>query len=133
VRIRGLELAGHSKLDASEWAVAYRDLLIPVMDSASFDLEGLEKLPLQARKLFAVIVHQANHGPIHPKLTGTATPPEILEACGLDVGEFYELLGVLAQAGLIRISNSYPFEEIQLTPAAAAAVLPHHHDTEPLS
>jgi hypothetical protein len=41
-----------------------------------------------------------------------------LEACGLDVGEFYALLGVLQEAGLIEVSGAYPFEEIQLTPEA---------------
>lgn len=67
-----------------------------------------------ARKLFDVIVEQAYRGPLRPKAKGVATPPEILEACGLDVGEFYALLGELQQAGLVRISGSYPFEEIQL-------------------
>lgn len=67
-----------------------------------------------ARKLFDVIVHQVNHGPLRPKAKGTATPPEILEACGLDVGEFYALLDTLERAGLIRVVNTYPFEEIQL-------------------
>jgi hypothetical protein len=52
---------------------------------------------------------------------GVATPPEILEACGLDVGDFYTLLNELQQAGLIRVSNAYPFEEIQLTPEAEKA------------
>jgi len=61
----------------------------------------------------------AYHGPLRPKHKGTATPLEILEACGLDVGEFYALLEVLQEAGLIRISNSYPFEEIGLSLEAA--------------
>ena len=77
---------------------------------------------MPARKLFDVIVHEAYHGPLHPKPKGTATPPEILEACGLDVGEFYGLLNALKEAGLIRISNSYPFEEIELSPEAAEAL-----------
>ncbi|MBV8904729.1 MAG: MaoC family dehydratase [Acidobacteriia bacterium] len=67
-----------------------------------------------ARKLFSVIVQQAHHGPIRPKPDGTATPPEILEACGLDVEEFYALLNTLQEAGLIWASNTYPFEEIQI-------------------
>ena len=83
-----------------------------------FVAERLQTVPAPARKLFAVIVHEAYHGPLRPKAKGTATPPEILEACGLDVGEFYALLKVLTEAGLIRVSNSYPFEEIQLTPEA---------------
>jgi preprotein translocase subunit Sec61beta len=37
------------------------------------------------------------------------------------VGEFYTLVNVLTEAGLIRMSNSYPFEEIQLTPEAEEA------------
>lgn len=50
-----------------------------------------------------------------PKPKGTATPPEILEAWGLDVGEFCGLLNLLKNAGLTRVSNPYPFEEIQLS------------------
>jgi hypothetical protein len=83
--------------------------------------ERLRSVPVPARKLFAVIVREAFQGPIHPKPKGTATPPEILEACGLDVGEFYGLLDVLKGAGLIIISHAYPFEEIQLSPDAAEA------------
>lgn len=84
-------------------------------------LDRLQSVSVPARKLFAVIVREAYHGPIHPKSKGTATPPEILEACGLDVGEFYALLDELKGAGLIRISDAYPFEEIQLSPEAAEA------------
>jgi hypothetical protein len=76
----------------------------------------LQTVSEPARKLFDLIVREAAHGPLHPKPVGTATPPEILEACGLDVGEFYDLLDVLEGAGLIRVSNSYPFEEIGLSP-----------------
>jgi len=90
---------------------------------ASFVSERLQTVSVPARKLFDVIVHEAYHGPLRPKLTGTATPPEILEACGLDVGEFYALLSALTAAGLIRVSNAYPFEEIQLSPEAAEALL----------
>jgi len=79
----------------------------------------LPTVSLPARKLFDVIVHEADHGPLHPKRKGTATPPEILEACGLDVEEFYSLLNELKEVGLIRVSNSYPFEEIELTAEAA--------------
>ncbi len=93
----------------------------PAPDRGSFVLERLRTLPVSARKLFAVIVREAYHGPLHPKLRGTATPPEILEACGLDVGEFYVLLNVLQGADLIQVSNAYPFEEIQLSPNAAEA------------
>jgi len=83
--------------------------------------DRLRTVSVTARKLFAVIVREAYHGPIHPKPKGIATPPEILEACGLDVGEFYSLLNELKGAGLIRVSNAYPFEEIQLSPGAAEA------------
>jgi acyl dehydratase len=82
----------------------------------------LHAVSAPARKLFAVIAREANHGPIRPKPKGTALPAEILEACGLDVGEFYELLNALETAGLIRISGAYPFEEIQLTADAAEAL-----------
>jgi hypothetical protein len=83
---------------------------------SSYIVDRLQRVPAAARKLFEVIVRQAFHGPLHPKPLGTATPPEILEACGLAVEEFYELLNVLNAAGLIRVSNVYPFEEIRLTP-----------------
>lgn len=82
----------------------------------------LETLPAPARKLFGLIVQQARSGSLHPKPQGIATPPEILEACGLDVGEFYVLLNVLSEAGLIRVSSSYPFEEIRLTPDGEASI-----------
>lgn len=84
-------------------------------------LDHLQTLSAPARKLFTVIARQASNGPIHPKPKGVATPPEILEACGLDVEEFYALLNVLEGAGLIQVSSAYPFEEIQLTPEAEKA------------
>jgi hypothetical protein len=77
-----------------------------------------------ARKLFSVIVQQVEHGPIRFKSPGVATPPEILEACGLDVGEFYELLSMLAAGGAIEVSGAYPFEEIRLTPEVRARLAP---------
>ena len=83
--------------------------------------DRLQTVSVPARKLFTVIVHEAYHGPLHPKPNGTATPPEILEACGLDVAEFYALLTMLRKVGLIQISNAYPFEEIQISPDAAGA------------
>jgi hypothetical protein len=96
---------------------------LPASDNpASFLRDRLRTVPARARKLFDVIVRQADHGPLHPKPKGTATPPEILEACGLDVGEFYALLNVLTKAGLILVSNAYPFEEIQLSVEAAEAL-----------
>lgn len=91
------------------------------MGQGSFVTDRLQTVSMPARKLFGVIVRQAYHGPLRPKPPGTATPPEILEVCGLDVEEFYALLDVLKVAGLIRISNAYPFEEIELSPEAAAA------------
>jgi acyl dehydratase len=39
----------------------------------------------------------------------------ILGACGLDVRESYELPKELRGAGLIRVSNDYPFEEIEIS------------------
>ena len=87
----------------------------------SFLFEQLRTVSLPARKLFAVIVREAYHGPIQPKTKGIATPPEILEACGLDVGEFYRLLEELQAARLIQVRNQYPFEEIQLSSEALEA------------
>jgi acyl dehydratase len=81
---------------------------------------NLEGISLPARKLLGVIAQQVRHGPIRPKPEGTALPAEILEACGLDVGEFYDLLNELQTAGLIHVSHAYPFEEIQLSPEAAS-------------
>jgi hypothetical protein len=75
-----------------------------------FVSERLETVPPLARKLFALIAS---------KTEAVVTPPGILEACGLDVGEFYSLLTILSDAGLIQVANSYPFEEIQLSPEAA--------------
>ena len=96
---------------------------MPASESTdSFVRDRLETVSVPARKLFGVIVREAYHGPLHPKPKGTATPPEILEACGLDVGEFYDLLNVLTNVGLIRVSNAYPFEEIELSAEAAAAL-----------
>ena len=83
--------------------------------------DNLQTVPATARKLFSLIARQARHGPLLGKSRGAATPPGILEACGLDVEEFYALLNVLKDAGLIEVSNSYPFEEIQLTPEAEKA------------
>jgi hypothetical protein len=58
---------------------------------------------------------------MHPKPPGVATPAEILEACGLDVGEFYSLLEVLKNQHLIEIGGNYPLEEIRLTTEASIA------------
>jgi hypothetical protein len=101
-----------------------------VENPASFVFDRLQAVSVPARKLFDVIVHEAYHGPLHAKAKGTATPPEILEACGLDVGEFYGLLNALQDAGLIRISNSYPFEEIELSAEAAGSLRLSGHISE---
>jgi len=90
------------------------------MDENRSIREVLAAAPATARKLFDLIARQADHGPIRPKAAGVATPPEILEACGLDVGDFYDLLRWLDDHGLIVVSGEYPFEEIRLTAAAAA-------------
>ena len=84
-------------------------------------LDRLRAVSSQARNLFCVVVRQAYHGPMHPKSPGVATPPEILEACGLDVGEFYSLLKSLEGARLLDVSGDYPFEEIRLAAEASAA------------
>jgi hypothetical protein len=90
-------------------------------DPSSLLHDRLQAVSIPARKLFTLIVREAYHGPIHTKANGTATPPEVLEACGLDVADFYSLLNLLKEAGLIRVSDSYPFEEIRLSPEAADA------------
>lgn len=92
------------------------------MDSQSqILLDRLASVPAGARKLFCVIVKEAFHGPMHPKPPGVATPAEILEACGLDVGEFYLLLETLKSGNLIHVSDDYPLEEIRLTNESSAA------------
>jgi hypothetical protein len=93
----------------------------PAANPGSVLFERLRTVSVPARKLFAVIVREAYHGPIHPKPRGTATPPEVLEACGLDVGDFYILLDDLKAAGLVQVSGAYPFEEIRLAPDAGEA------------
>jgi len=104
---------------------------LPASDnSTSFVRDRLQTVSVPARKLFDVIVHQAYQGPLHPKPKGTATPPEILEACGLDVGEFYVLLAALTTAGLIRMSSAYPFEEIRLSSEAVEALRPSGQTNE---
>ena len=58
---------------------------------------------------------------MHPKPPGVATPAEILEACGLDVGEFYSLLEILKNEQLIETRGDYPLEEIRLTSEGSVA------------
>jgi len=82
-------------------------------------IDRLRGVPLEARKLFCVVVRQAYRGPMHPKPPGVATPAEILEACGIDVADFYALLKTLAEQGLIEVRGEYPFEEIRVTEIAA--------------
>jgi hypothetical protein len=65
------------------------------------------------------ILWQADRGSIHPKTPGVATLPDVLEPRGLDAGHFDDLLRVLAKYGLDQGAGC-PFEEIRLTPAAAA-------------
>jgi hypothetical protein len=84
-------------------------------------LDRLRAVSPEARKLFCVVVREAYHGPMHPKAPGVAVPAEILEACGLDVAEFYSLLASLKNGRLIEVSGDYPFEEIRLTAEASAA------------
>ena len=92
-----------------------------MLTSAPVLLNRLGSVSTAARKLFCVIVREVFHGPIHPKAPGVATPAEILEACGLDVGEFYSLLEILRNEHLIEIGGEYPLEEIRLTSEGSAA------------
>ena len=75
-------------------------------------------LPPAAAKLLQVIARQAEHGSLRSKPKGVATPPEILEACGMDAGEFYQWLEHLSEWNLIEVTGDYPFEEIRLTSTA---------------
>jgi hypothetical protein len=94
---------------------------IHVASSTKALLDRLRAVSNEARNLFCVVVRQAHHGPMHPKSPGVATPPEILEACGLDVGDFYSLLKLLEGVRLVDVSGDYPFEEIRLTAEASVA------------
>lgn len=93
-----------------------------MVDTASQALlDRLRGVSLEARKLFCVVLREVYHGPLHPKPPGVAVPAEILEACGLDVADFYALLGALQDRSLIEVSGDYPFEEIRLTAEASVA------------
>jgi hypothetical protein len=75
----------------------------------------LERLPLPARKLLCVIARQIYHGALRSKTPGTATMPEIHEACGLDVDQMISALRILKEVRLIEAEGDYPFEEIRWT------------------
>ena len=84
-------------------------------------IDHLRAVPVASRKLFLVIVRQAYHGPLRSKAKGTATSPEILEACGLGVDEYYAMLVSLKNEGLIEVLGAYPFEEIRLSENSVVA------------
>jgi hypothetical protein len=77
-------------------------------------MSDLTDLPSDARKLLAVIKHQAEHGTLRSKAPGVATMPEVHEACGLDPEPMQEMLRVLVKAGLITMEGDYPYEELRL-------------------
>ena len=83
-------------------------------------VERLQLLPVEARRLLCVIVRQAYHGPLRSKAAGSATMPEIHEACGLDEDELQGLLNLLRDIDFISLDGSYPFEEVQLEGAPAS-------------
>jgi hypothetical protein len=74
----------------------------------------LEGIPLSARKLLCVIAREIYNGPLRSKNPGTATMPEIHEACGLDVDQMDSVVRVLQEARLISVDGDYPFEEIRM-------------------
>ena len=81
----------------------------------------LRRVSTAARKLFCAIVRNTVRGPVQGKEAGTTMPVEVLESCGLDVGEFYALAAELSVAGLIEIADEYPLETIRLLEGAAEA------------
>jgi len=87
--------------------------------------QRLRGLPVEARKLLSVIVHQTYRGSLRSKEPGVATLPEVHEACGLDVDGMYAVLGVLVCCGVIEMSGHYPFEEIHLTGLDEKAIWEH--------
>jgi hypothetical protein len=89
--------------------------------NTSASIEALRRLPLAARKLLCVAAGQAYHGALKSKRPGTATMPEVHEACGLDVDQLYSLLELLKQTGLVLVEGQYPFEELRF-PASIQTV-----------
>jgi hypothetical protein len=65
----------------------------------------MSDLPEQ-KKLLELIV-------LKSKGRGSATMPELHEACGLDVEAMYALLNALRDANLIAIEGDYPFEQVR--------------------
>ncbi len=61
-----------------------------------------------------MILRQAYHGTLRSKTPGVATMPEVLEACGVDMDQFYVLLDLLQKECLIEVDGEYPFEEMKL-------------------
>ena len=88
--------------------------------------QRLRELPVEARKLLSVIVHQTYRGSLRSKEPGIATLPEVHEACGLDVDGMYAVLGVLLECGVIEMSGHYPFEEIHLTGLDKKAIFAYY-------
>lgn len=94
--------------------------------SASTDqfARRVELIPVAARRLLCLIAREAHHGTLRSKTPGTATLPEVHEACGLDVDAMYSLLKILQDAGFILIDGEYPFETMKL--ASEIASLSEH-------
>jgi hypothetical protein len=89
--------------------------------------QQLRRLPVEERKLLCVIVQQGCHGSLRTKEPGIATMPEVHEVCGLDVDGMYAALRVLRDAGVIKVTGQYPFEEIGLTGTEEQAICDYCH------
>ena len=72
-------------------------------------------LPVSARKLLCLVARQAHRGPLLSKNPGTATMPEVHEACGLDVDAMLALIEILRAARFLELEGEYPFETMRLT------------------
>ncbi len=74
-------------------------------------------LPVSARKLLCLVALQAHSGPLRSKNPGTATMPEVHEACGLDVDALIALVEILREARFLEIEGEYPFETMRISRA----------------
>jgi hypothetical protein len=79
-------------------------------------------LPVSARKLLCLVARQAHSGPLRSKKPGTATMPEVHEACGLDVDAMIALIEILREARFLEIEGEYPFETMRVTGALDSCI-----------
>jgi hypothetical protein len=79
----------------------------------------LGSLSEYACKLLVHIAELAYHGLGQQRKPDVAYLPELYESCGLGVEAMYPLLDELKKAGFIEIEDSYPFEDVKISPTAS--------------